>query len=84
VHSNSTTPYGFPLDLTELMARERGLTVDTAGFDKLMEEQKKRAREAGQKNKQVVSVSEIETKAPTKFIGYDTLEADARCSKSSR
>jgi alanyl-tRNA synthetase len=70
--------YGFPLDLTELLARERGLTVDTAGFDKLMEEQKQRAREAGKKNKQVVSVSEIETKAPTKFIGYDTLEADVR------
>jgi alanyl-tRNA synthetase len=69
---------GFPLDLTELMARERGLTVDTAGFDKLMEEQKERAREAGKKNKQVVSVSEIETKAPTKFIGYDALEADVR------
>jgi len=70
--------YGFPLDLTELMARERGLTVDTAGFEALMEEQKQRAREAGKKNKQVVSVSEIETKAPTKFIGYDTLEADVR------
>jgi len=69
---------GFPLDLTELMARERGLTVDTAGFNKLMEEQKERAREAGKKNKQVVSVSEIETKAPTKFIGYDALEADVR------
>jgi len=32
--------YGFPLDLTELMARERGLIVDTAGFEKLMEEQR--------------------------------------------
>ncbi|CAN5903543.1 alanine--tRNA ligase [soil metagenome] len=70
--------FGFPLDLTELMARERGLTVDVAGFDKLMEEQKHRAREAGKKNKQVVSVSEIETKAPTKFIGYDNLEADVK------
>jgi len=70
--------YGFPLDLTELMARERGLTVDTAGFEKLMEEQKQRAREAGKKNKQVVSVSEIETKDATKFIGYDALEADAK------
>ncbi len=70
--------YGFPLDLTELMARERGLTVDTAGFDKLMEEQKQRAREAGKKNKQVVSVSEIETKTPTKFIGYDMLEAEVK------
>jgi alanyl-tRNA synthetase len=70
--------FGFPLDLTELMARERGLTVDIAGFNKLMEEQKERAREAGKKNKQVVSVSEIETKAPTQFIGYDMLEADVR------
>jgi alanyl-tRNA synthetase len=70
--------YGFPLDLTELLARERGLTVDTAGFDKLMDEQKQRAREAGQKNKQVVSMSEIETKGATKFLGYDALEADAK------
>jgi len=38
--------YGFPLDLTELMARERGLTVDTEGFEKLMEEQRARARAA--------------------------------------
>jgi alanyl-tRNA synthetase len=43
-----------------------------------MTEQRERAREAGKKNKQVVSVSEIETKAPTQFIGYDTLEADVR------
>jgi alanyl-tRNA synthetase len=70
--------FGFPIDLTELLARERGLTVDTAGFDKLMDQQKQRAREAGQKNKQVVSVSEIETKDATKFLGYDTLEADAK------
>ena len=70
--------YGFPLDLTELLAREFGLVVDVEGFERLMEEQKKRAREAGQKNKQVVSVSEIETKDATKFIGYDTLETDAK------
>src|SRR5208283_1864012 len=45
--------YGFPLDLTELMARERGLTVDTAGFEKLMEEQRARARAA--QKKEVIS-----------------------------
>jgi alanyl-tRNA synthetase/REP element-mobilizing transposase RayT len=67
---------GFPLDLTELMARERGLTVDTAGFDKLMEEAKEKSRAAIKKN--VVSVSEIETKEATKFTGYDALEADAK------
>jgi alanyl-tRNA synthetase len=38
--------YGFPLDLTQLMAEERGLKVDTAEFNKLMEEQRERARAA--------------------------------------
>ncbi|MBL9185160.1 MAG: alanine--tRNA ligase [Verrucomicrobiaceae bacterium] len=70
--------YGFPIDLTELLAREHGFVVQTDEFEKLMEEQRERAREAGKKNKQVVSVSEIETKAPTKFIGYDNLEADVK------
>jgi alanyl-tRNA synthetase len=60
---------GFPLDLTELMARERGLSVDTAGFDQLMEEQRARARAA--QKKQIITVSEISTKEPTKFTGYD-------------
>ena len=48
---------GFPLDLTELMARERGLTVDKVGFKHLMDEQKARARSA--QKKEVISVSEI-------------------------
>ncbi len=67
--------YGFPLDLTELMARERGLTVDVEGFNKLMEEQRARARAA--QKKEVISLSEIETTEPTNFIGYDKLEAEA-------
>jgi alanyl-tRNA synthetase len=68
--------YGFPLDLTELMARERGLTVDKEGFEKLMDEQKARARAA--QKKEVISISEIETTTPTKFIGYDQLETPAK------
>ncbi|MDB6149262.1 MAG: alaS [Chthoniobacter sp.] len=68
--------YGFPLDLTELMARERGLTVDTAGFEKLMEEQRARAR--GAQKKQVIELSEIETKEPTQFVGYDELVAASK------
>ena len=60
---------GFPLDLTELMARERGLTVDKEGFEKLMEEQRNRARAA--QKKQVIELSQIETKTPTHFLGYD-------------
>ena len=39
--------YGFPIDLTQLMAREQGIDVDVGGFDQLMNEQKKRARAAG-------------------------------------
>ncbi|HEY1082077.1 MAG TPA: alanine--tRNA ligase [Prosthecobacter sp.] len=69
--------FGFPLDLTELLARERGLTVDTKGFEVLMDEQKKRAREAGAKTKLVVSVSEIETKSATQFLGFESLQNDA-------
>ena len=61
--------YGFPLDLTELMARERGLTVDAAGFEVEMEKQRDRARRS--QKKQVIELSEIETKTPTHFIGYD-------------
>jgi len=68
--------YGFPLDLTELMARERGLTVDVAGFEKLMDEQRERARKA--QKKEEISIEEGELKAePTKFLGYDFLEAEA-------
>jgi alanyl-tRNA synthetase len=68
--------YGFPLDLTELMARERGLSVDTAGFDKLMEEQKARARAA--QKKEVISLSQVETTTPTQFVGFDKLETPAK------
>jgi alanyl-tRNA synthetase len=68
--------YGFPLDLTELMARERGLTVDKDGFEKLMEEQRARARAA--QKKEVISLSQIETTAPTKFVGFEKLESPAR------
>jgi alanyl-tRNA synthetase/REP element-mobilizing transposase RayT len=67
---------GFPLDLTELMARERGLTVDKDGFEKLMEEQRARARAA--QKKEVISLSQIETTAPTKFTGFEKLESPAR------
>lgn len=77
--------YGFPLDLTELMARERGLTVDVAGFEKLMEEQRQRAREDHAKKKAVVTVvSEGLEVKPTRFIGYDNLEAEAVVEAVSR
>ncbi|HSU55440.1 MAG TPA: alanine--tRNA ligase [Candidatus Dormibacteraeota bacterium] len=68
--------YGFPLDLTELMARERGLNVDVVGFNKLMEEQKARARAA--QKKEVIELSQVGTTTPTQFVGYDKLEAGAK------
>jgi alanyl-tRNA synthetase len=68
--------YGFPLDLTELMARERRLSVDVKRFEELMEQQRDRARKA--QKKEQISVEEGELKAaPTKFLGYDFLEAEA-------
>jgi len=68
--------YGFPLDLTELMARERGLTVAKQDFEKLMEEQRARARAA--QKKEVISLSQIETTTPTKFVGYEALVVPAK------
>jgi alanyl-tRNA synthetase len=72
--------YGFPLDLTELMARERGLTVDVAGFEKFMEQQRERARRAQKKS--TISIHD-ESDLKTKFVGYDRLEIDARLCKLS-
>ncbi len=51
------------------MARERGLTVDTAGFEKLMEQQRDRARKAQKKS--VIEVSEAEAQPATNFLGYE-------------
>jgi alanyl-tRNA synthetase len=61
--------FGFPLDLTELMARERGLTVDTEGFEKLMAEQRARARQAQKKT--VIEVADVAERPPTNFLGYE-------------
>ncbi|MEY2519486.1 MAG: alanyl-tRNA synthetase [Verrucomicrobiota bacterium] len=60
---------GFPFDLTELMARERGLAVDQAGFESLMNEQRSRARAAQKKT--AIELSAPEGKAITHFLGYD-------------
>jgi alanyl-tRNA synthetase len=67
---------GFPLDLTELMARERGIRVDSAGFEKLMEVQRARARAA--QKKEVIELSEIGTGGATAFSGYESLSGKAR------
>jgi alanyl-tRNA synthetase len=64
--------YGFPLDLTEVMARERGLVVDVEGFEKLMNEQRNLARADHAKKKSVVLAEDNGIDAEsTLFIGYD-------------
>jgi alanyl-tRNA synthetase len=68
--------YGFPYDLTELLARERGIIVDKIGFDTFMDLQKQRARAA--QKKEVISLSQIETTTPTKFVGFENLAVQAK------
>lgn len=71
--------YGFPLDLTALIAREKGLTVDHAGFEAEMEKQKERSRaDAAKETGDWITVAEGAT---TEFVGYDTTQADVRLIK---
>jgi alanyl-tRNA synthetase len=61
--------YGFPLDLTELMARERGIIVNVGEFGRLMDEQKSRAKAAQKKD--VISVQDIkDDEGPSRFVGF--------------
>ena len=63
--------FGFPLDLTELICRENGMTVDEAGFNVEMQKQKERARNAAQ-----VEMGDwtILSEAESQFVGYDYTE----------
>jgi len=63
--------YGFPVDLTADIARERKLTLDQAGFDEAMEEQRTRARSAGSFNLDYNEQLKIDVK--TEFCGYEHL-----------
>ncbi len=71
--------YGFPLDMTHLLATERGLTVDAVEFERLMDEQRKRGQ-ASTKKTIVVAATEGDAAVdlqPTKFLGYDHTHAPA-------
>lgn len=76
--------FGFPFDLTVVMAKEKGFTVDEKRFNELMNEQKERARKST-KDKQGVhkvevndlSQFEMSKDAPTTFTGYDELTTEA-------
>ena len=69
--------YGFPLDLTQDMARERGMDVDVAGFDAAMAQQKETARAAGKFGGGTQLPADLVAQlAPTQFLGYESLAAD--------
>ncbi len=78
--------YGFPLDLTELMAREKKLKVDLPGFNEAMARQRRRAR-AGGKAASGENEGEWETISPgqgSKFLGYETTVSKATVRKYRR
>ena len=68
--------YGFPLDLTELICRENGFTVDEEGFNTEMQKQKERARNAAavENGDWIVVGQSDETSAEQQFVGYDYTE----------
>lgn len=74
--------FGFPLDLSQDIAEEAGLIVDLDGFNKAMEQQRKRARAARQETRAwdlALTVAGLTRELPaTQFTGYETLESEAR------
>ena len=73
--------YGFPFDLTEDVLRARGISVDKAGFDAAMEEQRARARQAwagsGEEKEEAVWFALADEVGASEFLGYETEEAEA-------
>lgn len=74
--------YGFPLDLTQDALREKGVAVDTAGFDAAMAEQKAKARAAwsgsGEAADEAIWYDIAENQGTTEFLGYDTEVAEGQ------
>ncbi len=71
--------YGFPIDLTRLIAQENNLTVDEAGFEAEMQQQKNRSRAAtALETEDWIEVNNV---AKTNFVGYDSLETKTKVVK---
>lgn len=66
--------FGFPIDLTQLMARERNMEVDMEAFHHAMEEQKSRSRAAAEKD--LSDWIQVREEEPVEFTGYETLEGN--------
>ncbi|MEJ2051159.1 MAG: alanine--tRNA ligase, partial [Calditrichota bacterium] len=77
--------YGFPLDLTRIMASEKNLTVDEEGFDREMEKQRERARNAGKFAAQFDQEDQwnvlVHCASNSNFVGYDNLQIDTEICK---
>ncbi len=71
--------YGFPLDLTQLMAREHGLEVDETGFHKNMKKQRDRAKAAGNFKQVTEDLSwvVVSDNQNSNFLGYEHIESDS-------
>ncbi len=67
--------YGFPIELTREVAGERGVAVDAVGFERLMDEQRERARSDAASKRADVAVTDVPAIA-SEFTGYDGLEGD--------
>ena len=68
--------YGFPLDLTNDIAREQGYELDEAGYERCMKEQKTRARAASRFG--VDNTAQLDITGATAFVGYQHLKASAK------
>lgn len=71
--------YGFPIDLSSLILREKGYKLDESGFQAEMEKQKNRSRAAGETSTEDWTV--LNKEAEEEFIGYDTLETKLRITR---
>ncbi|MDR2971187.1 MAG: alanine--tRNA ligase [Bacteroidales bacterium] len=72
--------YGFPIDLTQLLASEKGMSVDMEGFQKGLAEQKQRSRAAAATETEDW-VELLKTENPTEFVGYNTLTCESKIVK---
>ena len=78
--------YGFPYDLTKELLAERGLSVDDAGFEELMERQRERARsgaEPATEERHGAVISFVDSAPASRFVGYETLDATTSVAAAS-